>query len=40
MVLLGWAFSLLKQIPRGADRGLYAGKGVMHGVRITFSNKK
>ena len=40
MVLLGCAFSLLKQIPRWANRGLYAGKGIMHGVKITFSNKK
>ena len=40
MVLLGLSFSLLKQFPRGADRGLYAGKGIMHGVKVTFSNKK
>ena len=41
MVLLGWAFSLLaNRFPKGADRGLYAGKGIMHGVRVTFSNKK
>ena len=40
MVLLGWAFTLLKRFPKGADRGLYGGKGIMHGVKITFSNKK
>ena len=38
MVSLGSA--LLKQFPPGANHGLYAGKGIMHGVRVTFSNKK
>lgn len=38
MVLVGRA--LLKQVPKGADYGLYAGKGIMNGVRVTFSNKK
>ena len=37
MVLLGW---LLRRIPRGASQGLYAGKTIMHGHKITFSNKK
>lgn len=40
MVLLGLVFTLLKEIPRGAERGLYAGKGIMHGTKVTFSNKK
>lgn len=40
MVLLGLAFALMKRFPKGADRGLYAGKGIMHGVKVTFSNKK
>lgn len=40
MVLLGLSFSLLKQVPLGSQRGLYAGKGIMHGVKVTFSNKK
>ncbi len=30
----------LKQVPKGAAFGLYAGKGVMNGVKVTFSNKK
>ena len=40
MVLLGRAFSLLNWKPKGADYGLYAGKKVMRGVVVTFSNKK
>ncbi|KAL5502605.1 hypothetical protein EMCRGX_G009406 [Ephydatia muelleri] len=40
MVVLGQVFSLLKMFPKGADRGLYAGKGIMHGHTVTFSNKK
>ena len=40
MVFLGWTVALLKQVPKGAERGLYAGKGIMHGVKVTFSNKK
>ena len=32
--------TLLKQIPKGAAYGLYAGKGVMNSVKVTFSNKK
>lgn len=40
MVVLGWAFALLKRFPKGADRGLYANKGIMHAVKVTFSNKK
>ena len=37
MVQLGL---LLWRIPRGASQGLYAGKTIMHGHKITFSNKK
>lgn len=40
MVVLGLAYTLFKRIPKGAERGLYAGKGIMHGVKVTFSNKK
>jgi len=40
MVVLGLAYTLLKRIPKGAERGLYGGKGIMHGVKVTFSNKK
>ena len=40
MVFLGQAFALLKQFPPGANRGLYAGKGIMNAYRVTFSNKR
>lgn len=46
MVVLGLRFVLLKSVkrvstvPKGADGGLYAGKGIMYGEKVTFSNKK
>ena len=46
MVVLGLRFVLLKSakrvstVPKGAAGGLYAGKGIMWGEKVTFSNKK
>ncbi|XP_065835205.1 large ribosomal subunit protein bL28-like [Oscarella lobularis] len=40
MVRLGSYFPCLKSIPKRAREGLFAGKGITFGHRVTFSNKK
>ena len=40
MVVLGLAYTLFRRIPKGAERGLYGGKGIIYGEKVTFSNKK